>query len=104
MKLQQLYKGMHKAGLVLTTMFLSISGFAQVAADSAATESAEAKPAKVKPVKNTFESVWIIDNQTVMVPVKKTFVCGIMEYFALASHSILLLVIPTPIFNLLMGE
>lgn len=81
MKLQQLYKGMHKAGLVLTTMFLSISGFAQVAADSAATESAEAKPAKVKPVKNTFESVWIIENQTVMAPVKKTFEMDIMHRF-----------------------
>ena len=28
---------------------------------------------KVKPVKNTFESVLLMDNQTVMVPVKGTF-------------------------------
>src|SRR6187549_641102 len=35
------------------------------------TEATE-KP-KAKPVKNTFESVWIIDNQTVMVPVPGTF-------------------------------
>ncbi|MGH2552320.1 MAG: DUF5777 family beta-barrel protein, partial [Chitinophagaceae bacterium] len=39
------------------------------------------KPAKVKPVKNTFQSVWISDNQTVMVPVKKTFEMDIMHRF-----------------------
>ena len=38
-------------------------------------------PAKVKPVKNTFESIWIIDNQTVMVPVKGTFEMDIMHRF-----------------------
>jgi hypothetical protein len=44
---------------------------------------AEQPPAKVKPkpVKNTFESVWIIDNQTVMVPVKKTFEMDIQHRF-----------------------
>ncbi len=41
------------------------------AQDSTRAES-PAAPAKVKPVKNTFESVWIIDDQTVMVPVKGT--------------------------------
>ena len=40
----------------------------------------EAAP-KVKPVKNTFNSVWIIDNQTVMVPVKGTFEMDIMHRF-----------------------
>jgi len=44
-------------------------GFSQ---DDSASVAATEKP-KVKPVKNTFESVWIIDNQTVMVPVKGTF-------------------------------
>ncbi|MDX5348042.1 MAG: DUF5777 family beta-barrel protein, partial [Hymenobacteraceae bacterium] len=34
-----------------------------------------------KPVKNTFESVWIIDNQTVMVPIKGTFEMDIMHRF-----------------------
>jgi hypothetical protein len=41
------------------------------AQDSTASE-AVAAPAKVKPVKNTFESVWIIDNQTALVPIKGT--------------------------------
>ena len=36
-------------------------------------DSTAAAPAKSKPVKNTFESIWIIDNQTVMVPIKGTF-------------------------------
>ncbi|HEX6181498.1 MAG TPA: DUF5777 family beta-barrel protein [Chitinophagaceae bacterium] len=45
-----------------------------------ATAPVKAKP-KVKPVKNTFESVWIIDNQTVMVPIKKTFEMDIMHRF-----------------------
>lgn len=38
-------------------------------------------PVKSKPVKNTFQSVWIIDNQTVMVPVKGTFEMDIMHRF-----------------------
>jgi hypothetical protein len=38
-------------------------------------------PAKVKPVKNTFQSVWISDNQTVMVPVKGTMEMDIMHRF-----------------------
>ena len=38
-------------------------------------------PPKPKPVKNTFESVWIIDNQTVMVPIKGTLEMDIMHRF-----------------------
>ena len=38
-------------------------------------------PKKVKPVKNTFESVWLIDNQTVMVPIKGTLEMDIMHRF-----------------------
>lgn len=39
------------------------------------------KSTKVKPVKNTFESVWISDNQTVLVPVKGTMEMDIMHRF-----------------------
>jgi hypothetical protein len=46
----------------------------------------DAKPAKVKPVKNTFESIWIMDNQTVMVPVKKTFEMDIMHRFGVVNN------------------
>ena len=51
------------------------------AQDSTAVADTSVKRAKVKPVKNTFESVWIIDNQTVMVPVKGTFEMDIMHRF-----------------------
>lgn len=51
------------------------------AQDSTVVAEETAVPAKVKPVKNTFQSVWIIDNQTVMVPVKKTFEMDIMHRF-----------------------
>ena len=36
---------------------------------------------KIKPVKNTFGGIWIIDNQTVMVPIKGTFEMDIMHRF-----------------------
>lgn len=39
------------------------------------------KASKAKPVKNTFQSVWLIDNQTVMVPVKGTLEMDIMHRF-----------------------
>ena len=44
-----------------------------IAQDSTVPVEDTTVPAKAKPVKNTFQSVWIIDNQTVMVPVKKNF-------------------------------
>lgn len=50
------------------------------AQDSTATEEPQAA-LKVKPVKNTFQSVWIIDNQTVLVPVKGTMEMDIMHRF-----------------------
>src|SRR6187549_730795 len=40
-----------------------------------------AVPGKTKPVKNTFQSIWIIDNQTVLVAVKKTCEMDIRHRF-----------------------
>ncbi len=75
-----------RAAVVLLASCLSVAGQAQTdstaataGSDSAATEEAPVR--KVKPVKNTFNSIWIIDNQTVMVPVKKTFELDIMHRF-----------------------
>ena len=69
--------------LSLSTLLLSYqTGMAQD--DSAATELS-ARP-KAKPVKNTFQSVWIIDNQTVMVPVKKTFEMDIQHRFGVVKN------------------
>ena len=53
-----------------------------VTKDSAVTEEVTAPVTKkVKPIKNSFQSIWIIDNQTVMVPVKGTFEMDIMHRF-----------------------
>lgn len=43
--------------------------------------AAQSDNAPAKPVKNTFQSVWIIDNQTVMVPVKGTLEFDIQHRF-----------------------
>lgn len=43
---------------------------------------------KIKPVKNTFQSVWIIDDQTVMVPVKGTFEMDIQHRFGTVENGI----------------
>lgn len=63
-------------------VFLPASLTAQ---DSASTSTANEQPAvkkkTKKTVKGTFESIWIIDNQTVMVPVKKTFEMDVMHRF-----------------------
>ena len=40
-----------------------------------------AAPVKIKPLKNSFKSIWIIDNQTVLVPVKGTFEMDINHRF-----------------------
>lgn len=64
---------------LLSVCLLLLNGHL-LAQDSTAVEEAAA-PAKVKPVKNTFSSVWIIDNQTVMVPVKGTLEMDIMHRF-----------------------
>lgn len=49
------------------------------------TDESVVKP-KVKPVKNTFESIWIIDNQTVMVPNKGSFEMDIMHRFGTVKN------------------
>lgn len=41
---------------------------------------------KSKPVKNTFESVWVLDNQTVMVPVKGTLEMDIQHRFGTVDN------------------
>jgi hypothetical protein len=41
---------------------------------------------KVKPVKNTFESVWLMDNQTVMVPIKGTLEMDIQHRFGTVDN------------------
>jgi hypothetical protein len=63
--------------LVSSLLFILANAHAQ---DTTAAKE-RVVPVKAKPVKNTFQSVWIIDNQTVMVPVKGTFEMDIMHRF-----------------------
>ena len=73
--------------VVVLLCLLSIlnAGYGQT--DSSQTTTSEsdqqttAQPKSAKPVKNTFESIWILDNQTVMVPIKKTFELDFMHRF-----------------------
>lgn len=56
------------------------------AQDSTRVAGEKALPLKAKPVKNIFESVWIIDDQTVMVPVKGSFEMDIQHRFGTVNH------------------
>lgn len=61
---------------------LMVCLMALVAGSLQAQDNPEIKPPqKSKPVKNTFESVWLIDNQTVMVPGKGTLEFDIQHRF-----------------------
>ncbi|MCC7402745.1 MAG: hypothetical protein IT214_14795 [Chitinophagaceae bacterium] len=51
------------------------------AQDSTKTEEQPQAPVKSKPVKNTFQSIWIGDNQTVLVPIKGTMEMDIQHRF-----------------------
>ncbi|HET9055611.1 MAG TPA: DUF5777 family beta-barrel protein [Chitinophagaceae bacterium] len=72
--------GRLKLLLLLVTCFLFQQSYLFAQDDKAVTEEKPA-PVKYKPVKNTFQSVWIIENQTVMVPVKGTLEFDIMHRF-----------------------
>jgi Membrane bound beta barrel domain (DUF5777) len=69
--------------LVSCLLLLQTTLYAQ---DTAAVAKESIVPAKAKPVKNTFQSVWIIDNQTVMVPVKGTFEMDINHRFGTVNN------------------
>ena len=56
-------------------------------AESIMAQETKTEPAKkVKPVKNTFNSVWIMDNQTVMVPIKGTLEFDIQHRFGIVNN------------------
>jgi hypothetical protein len=48
--------------------------------------TAAAAPPKPKPVKNTFQSQWIIDNQTILVPVKGTLEVDFQHRFGFVGN------------------
>jgi hypothetical protein len=69
--------------LIVCLFTLNSIGFAQN--DSTAIKNETPAPARVRPVKNTFESIWIIDNQTVMVPIKGTLEMDIQHRFGVVT-------------------
>ena len=73
--------------MVLLFLVNSVS-FAQNDSTAAVTQTDAPVTLKHKPVKNTFRSVWIIDNQTVMVPVKGTFEVDIQHRFGTVENGI----------------
>jgi hypothetical protein len=78
MKLQ-IFQPLNRAALLVTLLVAGMAAYSQDTDSTVAEATPLAK--KAKPVKNTFQSIWIIDNQTVMVPVKKTFEMDIMHRF-----------------------
>ena len=81
MKIKIYKSGISPALKVLILACLLMPVGTLMAQDSTEADNTAALMKKVKPVKNTFQSVWIIDNQTVLVPVKKTFEMDIMHRF-----------------------
>ncbi len=72
-------KNYKKILLFLSLCFLAGGMFAQDTAVAPAVK-------KVKPVKNTFGSVWLMDNQTVMVPIKGTLEMDIQHRFGTVNN------------------
>jgi len=65
--------------LLFSVAFISGGLYAQDAPETKA-------PQKIKPVKNTFGSVWLMDNQTVMVPIKGTLEFDIQHRFGTVDN------------------
>ncbi|MEO7531488.1 MAG: DUF5777 family beta-barrel protein [Sediminibacterium sp.] len=70
---------------VCVLCYLLLSQFTISAQDSTSVTNKIAGAVTAKPVKNTFQSVWIIDNQTVMVSKKGTFEMDIMHRFGVIT-------------------
>ncbi|MCX6189107.1 MAG: DUF5777 family beta-barrel protein [Bacteroidetes bacterium] len=66
---------------VYFTLCLLLNGAILAQDSTMVTQEVAAPTPKVKPVKNTFEGIWIIDNQTVMVSAKGTFEMDILHRF-----------------------
>jgi hypothetical protein len=73
----------YTSALFFACMLLSISPVRAQDDSSAVRTEAVKKP---KPVKNTFENIWLIDNQTSLVPIKGTFQMDIMHRFGTVKN------------------
>jgi hypothetical protein len=86
MKKQNLYFIPMRSMAFCLLVIISLGAAGQ---DSTQVDSAAPEPVVKKKsfVKNTFEGNYLIDNQTVMVPIKGTFEFAIQHRFGIASHS-----------------
>jgi len=71
------------AAAFLTSFLFLINGF--LSAQDTKVEAEAKTMAKPKPVKNTFQSMLLIDNQTVLVPIKGTLEMDIMHRFGVVE-------------------
>lgn len=80
------YKNIKSA--FLRSGFLALVLLLCVGTDSAKAQDSKTDKAakKEKPVKNTFGSVWLMDNQTVMVPMKGTLEMDIQHRFGAVNN------------------
>jgi hypothetical protein len=75
--------------LLMFLLFIASStDFAQTDSTSAAAQKDQPVPLRRRPVKYTFNSVWMIDDQTVMVPVKGTFESDIQHRFGTVENGV----------------
>src|SRR4051794_6431279 len=74
------FRSFRKVFLLGCLLMAVKTGYTQTDSSQPAAQEQAEKP-KPKPVKNTFESIWILDNQTVMVPIHKTLQLDFMHRF-----------------------
>ena len=72
--------------LVILTLLLISSGVVIAQAKDEQDTSSTVTTGKKSPVKNTFESNWILENQTVMVPAKGTLEFDIQHRFGIVNN------------------
>jgi hypothetical protein len=71
--------------IVKIFLLLAASYMNCVSSQAQDSTAAAQTPKKVKPVKNTFESQWLIDNQTVLVPVQGTLEIDFQHRFGVVT-------------------
>ena len=75
--------GSFRKAFIIGCLLMAVkTGYTQTDSSQAATQEQTEKPKpSAKPVKNTFDNMWLLDNQSVMVPIKKTFQMDFMHRF-----------------------
>lgn len=81
LELHKKAKNWLKAVSLLSLCMLLLNTVLLAQDESKAVTKKPAASAKIKPLKNSFQSMWISDNQTVLVPIKGTMEMDIMHRF-----------------------